>query len=86
MATSPLNPPRRQNNINQLPPKRGRIKAQIFESLAGTVYDVAAKAGEALAKIPLGNGGRDGGGSNSTSAATSPPPSAYDSDGYGDRT
>ncbi|KAI3461485.1 hypothetical protein Pfo_018148 [Paulownia fortunei] len=82
MATAPPNPPRNQNVT--LPPKRGRVKAQIFESLAGTVSYVASKARQALAKIGGGGGGGSSDSSTSTSTTTSPPPSAYASDGYGD--
>ncbi|KAF8039765.1 hypothetical protein BT93_B2090 [Corymbia citriodora subsp. variegata] len=69
MATAP-SPPRGNANA-RLPPKRGQIKAHIFEGLVKTVTSAAAKAGNA---IGLGNAG-------ATSAAGSPPPSGYNSDG-----
>ncbi|KAF2283354.1 hypothetical protein GH714_003463 [Hevea brasiliensis] len=58
-------------------PKRGQIKAQIFQSLTKTVSSWVTKAGEAL-KRDRGHGA-DGGISSST-AATSPF-STYNSDG-----
>lgn len=66
-SSTPLN-----NNKKSFPPKRGQIKAQIFESLAAAVSSMASKAGEALGII------REGGG---TSATASPAPSSYNSDG-----
>ncbi|KAG6415081.1 hypothetical protein SASPL_122483 [Salvia splendens] len=50
-----------------VPPKRGRIKAQIFESFAGTVSAVASKAVESL-KIRRGG---DGGSTTDSSSTTS---------------
>ncbi|OAY37913.1 hypothetical protein MANES_11G138900v8 [Manihot esculenta] len=52
-----------------LPPKRGQIKAQIFQSLTKSVISMVSKAGEAL-KIYRGNGG-DGGISSSTASTPS---------------
>ncbi|KAL8516137.1 hypothetical protein ACS0TY_014708 [Phlomoides rotata] len=71
MATSPS---KNRSGAATLPPQRGRIKTQIFESLSGTVSHVASKAGEALSKIRGGGGG-------STSTAASSPGRGYDSDG-----
>lgn len=69
MATAP-SPPRGKSNA-RLPPKRGQIKAQIFDGLVKTVSSAAAKAGTA---IGLGSNG-------DTSGTGSPPPSGYNSDG-----
>ncbi|KAI6685738.1 hypothetical protein NL676_031651 [Syzygium grande] len=69
MATAPSPP--RGNGQARLPPKRGQIKAHIFEGLVKTLSSAAAKAGNA---IGLGSAG-------DTSSAGSPPPSGYNSDG-----
>ncbi|KAG5566834.1 hypothetical protein RHGRI_002395 [Rhododendron griersonianum] len=74
MATSPSkdsNPSNKQST--SFPPKRGQIKARIFESLVKTLSSVALKTGEALGRIR-----KEGGGGGSTS--DSPPPSTYNSD------
>ncbi|CAK9172945.1 unnamed protein product, partial [Ilex paraguariensis] len=76
MANISSNPP--QTQTTNLPPKRGQIKAQIFESLMGTVVSVTSKVGEALRRWA-----RDGGGGGSSASASSPP-SAYCSDGCSD--
>ncbi|KAA8543980.1 hypothetical protein F0562_021843 [Nyssa sinensis] len=73
MATASSNPSKKQNT--NAPPKRGQIKAQMFESFVQTVTSVVSKAKEALGNI------RRGSGSDSSSASTSPLPSAYNSDG-----
>ncbi|KAG8371385.1 hypothetical protein BUALT_Bualt13G0082300 [Buddleja alternifolia] len=67
MATTPNcnSLPRNQNAVVRPPPRRGRIKAQIFGSLAGTISSFAV---DVFANI---RGGRD------SSASTSPPHSAY---------
>ncbi|KAF2283355.1 hypothetical protein GH714_003469 [Hevea brasiliensis] len=59
------------------PPKRGQIKAQIFQSLTKTVSSWVTKAGEAL-KRDRGHGA-DGGISSST--ASTSPFSTFNSDG-----
>ncbi|KAI3411358.1 uncharacterized protein J3R85_018067 [Psidium guajava] len=69
MATAP-SPPRGNGNP-RLPPKRGQIKAQIFEDLVKSVSSAAARAGNL---IGLGNTGE-------TSGTGSSPPSGYNSDG-----
>ncbi|CAK9172944.1 unnamed protein product, partial [Ilex paraguariensis] len=73
MATTSSNSPKRQTT--NPPPKRGQIKAQIFESLVGTVVSVASKVGEAPSRWGID------GGVGGSSASASPPPSAYCSDG-----
>ncbi|KAK3442224.1 hypothetical protein EUGRSUZ_B02450 [Eucalyptus grandis] len=73
MATAP-SPPRGNGSGNgngRLPPKRGQIKAQIFEGFVKTLSSAAAKAGNA---IGLGSTG-------ATSGTGSPPPSGYNSEG-----
>lgn len=65
--------PRKQ--ATSLPPKRGQIKAQIFESLVETV---TSKAEQVLAKIKGGGGSVNGG---ATSDPSSSPLTAYTSDG-----
>ena len=42
--------PQRKKKKTQFPPRRGQIKAQIFESMAKTVVSAASKAKEALGK------------------------------------
>ncbi|KAL2508538.1 Uncharacterized protein Fot_32185 [Forsythia ovata] len=66
---------------NSLPPKRGRVTAQIFESLAETV---TSTAGQLLVKIKGGAATSDTSASASASASSSPQ-SAYTSDGYPDQ-
>ncbi|KAM7527868.1 hypothetical protein LguiB_031278 [Lonicera macranthoides] len=72
MATNSSIPAR--NQTPNPPPKRGKIKAQIFESIGETIITAASKAGEALGLIK-----KEGGGGGSVS--TSSNPSAYNSDG-----
>lgn len=69
--------PRKQ--ATSLPPKRGQIKAQIFESLVETV---TSKAEQVLAKIKGGGGSVNGG---ATSDPSSSPLTAYTSDGSPDQ-
>lgn len=69
MATSSSIPMKDQ--YTNFPPKRGKIKAQIFWSAAETIVSMALKAGEPLIKIK----------ENGASAPASPPPSSYNSDG-----
>lgn len=68
MKSASTNPQKKQNATFPPTPTRGRIKAQIFESLVDSVSSMASKAGEALSKLK----GTDGVGS---SASTTPPPS-----------
>ncbi|KAB1226100.1 hypothetical protein CJ030_MR1G025589 [Morella rubra] len=63
---------------SRFPPKRGRIKALIFGSLASKIVSVASKAGEKMERI------RREGGSGGNSASSTPSPSAYNSDGNSD--
>lgn len=62
-----------QNDRNRttLPPRRGQIKAQIFESMVK-----AAKAAAAAAFLGIRNSRGDSSNSDDT-----PPPSTYNSDG-----
>ncbi|XVF05625.1 hypothetical protein REPUB_Repub05bG0188900 [Reevesia pubescens] len=64
----------------QFPPRRGQIKAQIFESMVKTVVSVASKAKEALGKNKVERSD----GKSSSSTTTTPPQSAYNSEGNGD--
>ncbi|CAA2992508.1 Hypothetical predicted protein [Olea europaea subsp. europaea] len=73
-------PPTQRTQKPNLPPKRGRVKAQIFGSFAETVSSVVSKAGDVLAKIKGSNGA-----AGSDSSTASPPPSGYASDAYSDR-
>ncbi|PSS28945.1 Junctophilin-1 like [Actinidia chinensis var. chinensis] len=73
MASTPPNPSKKQNP--SFPPKRGQIKAQIFESWVNALSLAVSKAGEALGRIRRGGVGSSGG-----STSESPPPSAYNSD------
>ncbi|EEF32151.1 conserved hypothetical protein [Ricinus communis] len=57
-------------------PKRGRVKAQIFESLAKTVISAAAKA----VRTPRNDGGDSG-----SSSGDTPPPSPCSSDANSDK-
>ncbi|KAB2606776.1 hypothetical protein D8674_006493 [Pyrus ussuriensis x Pyrus communis] len=59
------------------PPRRGQIKAKIFESLVKAVTNMTSKPG-AQGK----NGGEGSGGGGS--ASTTSPPSAYSSDANSD--
>ncbi|KAK7854456.1 hypothetical protein CFP56_032252 [Quercus suber] len=67
-----------KKKTTSLPPRRGQVKAHIFESLANTFASVVSKVGEVVAKIK-GEGGSEGNSSSST-----PPRSSYNSDGNSD--
>ncbi len=77
------------NNQNKkstsLPPKRGQVKAHIFESFVNTVVSavsvvsVVSKVGEKIVGRIRGEGGSGG-----NSASSTPPPSSYNSDGNSD--
>ncbi|KAK2643249.1 hypothetical protein Ddye_025012 [Dipteronia dyeriana] len=72
MATVPPTPQKKKNE-RTLPPKRGKIKAKIFETLVNKVVGTTSKAD--------GRGAAEkNGGEGSDSATTTPPPSAYNSD------
>ncbi|CAA7017736.1 unnamed protein product [Microthlaspi erraticum] len=58
----------------ELPPRRGRVKREIFGVIANSVVSAAARAGGAFGRKAGG-----GGGSSSSSTAT-PPTSGYNSD------
>lgn len=75
MATGSPSPLKKGNS--GLPPKRGQIKAQIFESLKKAVLSVASKSGETLG-IRRSSGGH--GDASGSSASATPPPSGYNSD------
>lgn len=87
MASASTNPEKKRNA--SLPPKRGQIKAQIFESLVETVVSAVSRVGEALGRI-RGEGSSSSGGSSVTltppesTASSTPHPSAYNSDGTAD--
>lgn len=80
MATSSLTPEenkKKKNNLNVVSfpdlPRRGQIKAQIFNVFIKSVVSTVSKAGESIGKFS-GNGGAGG------SASSTPPHSAYNSD------
>ncbi|KAG2673666.1 hypothetical protein I3843_13G090000 [Carya illinoinensis] len=89
MASASTNPEKKKNA--SFPPKRGQIKAQIFESLAETVVSAFSRLGEALGRI-RGSEGSSGRSSVSStpnpsvsstpnpSASSTPHPCAYNSD------
>ncbi|XVE59146.1 hypothetical protein DITRI_Ditri05aG0022200 [Diplodiscus trichospermus] len=79
MATASTNTQRKKKET-QVPPRRGQIKAQIFESMVKTVVSAASKAKEALGK----NKGDGSDGRCSSSTTTTPPQSGYNSEGNGD--
>ncbi|KAL3653093.1 hypothetical protein CASFOL_002774 [Castilleja foliolosa] len=81
MTTPPPNTSRMQN-AGSFPPRRGRVKAQIFESLAVNLSFVASKATQVLVNA---KGGSSSAASASTSATASPPQSSYASDGCPDQ-
>ncbi|RDX96567.1 hypothetical protein CR513_20760, partial [Mucuna pruriens] len=56
-----------------LPPKRGQIKAQVFNSLVNSVASAISKTRESLRNV-IANGGGSG------SASSTPPPSGYNSE------
>ncbi|XWS53226.1 hypothetical protein CRYUN_Cryun11dG0139700 [Craigia yunnanensis] len=78
MATASTTPQRKKKET-QFPPRRGQIKAHIFESLVKTVVSAASKAKEALGKNKEGSDGK-----SSSSTTTTPPQSGYNSEGNGD--
>ncbi|XP_021278895.1 uncharacterized protein LOC110412628 [Herrania umbratica] len=78
MATASTTPQRKKDR--NLPPRRGQVKAQIFESVAKTVVSAASKAKQALGK----NKGEGSDGKSTSSTTTTPPQSGYNSEGNGD--
>ncbi|KDP44138.1 hypothetical protein JCGZ_05605 [Jatropha curcas] len=68
MQSDPCSPLKSKNTTFPPIPKRGRVKAQIFESFAKAVVAVASKAGGTLKR----NGEGDGGDSGCPSPATPP--------------
>ncbi|XWS28921.1 hypothetical protein CRYUN_Cryun25bG0113400 [Craigia yunnanensis] len=78
MATA-YTTPQWKKKEKQIPPRRGQIKAQIFESMVKTVSSAASKAKEALRKSKEeGNEGK-----SSSSTTTNPPQSGYNSEENG---
>ncbi|KAK1586786.1 hypothetical protein Q3G72_006133 [Acer saccharum] len=75
MATVYSTPQKRKSERN-FPPKRGKIKAKIFETLMKKVVSVASKASGRAAEKNRGEG--------SDSATATPPPSAYNSEANSD--
>ncbi|GFY88736.1 receptor-like kinase 1 [Actinidia rufa] len=65
MASTPPNPSEKQNP--SFPPKRGQIKAQIFESWVNALSLAVSKAGEAL----VGSGEEEG------AVRVTPPPRVH---------
>ena len=63
----------------RLPPQRGQVKAQIFESVVNTVVSVVSIVREKIVGRIRGEGGSGG-----NSASSTPPPSSYNSDGNSD--
>lgn len=78
-TTSPAPEKKKKNSSFPEPPRRGRIKAQIFNGLVKSVVSKVSKAGESLGRL-TGNGGGGGGGS----ASSTSPRSAYNSEGKSD--
>lgn len=72
MASSTYSTPHNKEKAASFPPKRGKIKAQIFNSLVKIVTSTVSKAGKFK-----GSGGDNSGGDSATST---PPPSDYNSD------
>ncbi|KAK4606268.1 hypothetical protein RGQ29_000501 [Quercus rubra] len=70
METTSSSTPQKENS--KLPPKRGQIKARIFESFVKKVVSTASK----LVKI----GGKGGCSESSASSKSTPPSSAYNSE------
>ncbi|XP_073060219.1 uncharacterized protein [Primulina eburnea] len=82
MATDPPKPPRKITPA--FSPRRGRVKAQIFGSLAAEMSSLASRTGKVFSRLKRGGDGATSttaSSSVSASAATTPPPSAYVSDG-----
>ncbi|QHN76984.1 hypothetical protein HN51_054422 [Arachis hypogaea] len=73
MASTP------EKKRSSFPPKRGQIKAEIFNGLASSVVSTVSRVGESLRNM-IGNGGT----SPSSSSTSTPPPSAYNSEGNND--
>ncbi|KAJ8631483.1 hypothetical protein MRB53_024806 [Persea americana] len=73
MAIQPITNLPKKGKEEPLPPKRGRIKAKIFEELFESIAYFASKAG----KKACGDGGSS---SDEGSAFNCPPPTAYASD------
>ncbi|MBA0594653.1 hypothetical protein Gorai_011551 [Gossypium raimondii] len=78
MATCPEKTKKKKT---QFPPRRGRVKAQIFESIAKTVVSAASKTKEEMGKNK--SEGYDGKSCSSSSTTSTPPQSGYTSEGNG---
>ncbi|ESQ51340.1 hypothetical protein EUTSA_v10017810mg [Eutrema salsugineum] len=59
----------------ELPPRRGRVKREIFGGLANSIVSAAVTAGGAFQRKVRG-----GGGGGSSSSTATPPTSGYTSD------
>ncbi|EYU18890.1 hypothetical protein MIMGU_mgv1a025301mg [Erythranthe guttata] len=71
-ATAPSN----TSTYQKAPSRRGRVKAQIFGSLAGNLYTAASKTAEALGKIKLASASTSAAAAvDEISPSASPPPS-----------
>lgn len=65
----------------QIPPRRGRVRAQIFESIVKTVASAVSKTKEKMGKQK--REGYDGKSCSSSSTTSTPPQSGYTSEGNG---
>ncbi|XP_021889791.1 uncharacterized protein LOC110808571 [Carica papaya] len=63
-----------EGKTRTLPPRRGQVKAQIFESFVKNVTYAATKLNKAIVRN-LGGGEK-----GSSDSSTTPPPSGYNSD------
>ncbi|KAL2239490.1 UNVERIFIED_CONTAM: hypothetical protein Sindi_0590200 [Sesamum indicum] len=89
MATFPSNLPRRQTT-SLPPPRRGRVKAQVFKSVAGNLSSLAGHVlakfkGDSSAAAAASDAPISVSTSASASTSASPPASTYASDGYPDQ-
>ncbi|PPR91487.1 hypothetical protein GOBAR_AA29200 [Gossypium barbadense] len=76
MATCPEKTKKKKT---QFPPRRGRVKAQIFESIVKTVVSAASKTKEEMGKNK--SEGCDGKSCSSSSTTSTPPQSGYTCEG-----
>ncbi|KAJ1395111.1 hypothetical protein SESBI_33638 [Sesbania bispinosa] len=72
MSTASSTPQKKKASF---PPKRGQIKAEIFNGFVSSVASTVSKVGESLRNV-IGNGGG--------SASSTPPPSGYNSESNSD--
>ncbi|TYH16301.1 hypothetical protein ES288_A05G106400v1 [Gossypium darwinii] len=78
MATCPEKTKKKKT---QFPPRRGRVKAQIFESIVKTVVSAASKTKEEMGKNK--SEVCDGKSCSSSSTTSTPPQSGYTCEGNG---